>query len=403
MDDLPFKLPLILDGEITQNILKSTNMPEEECPESWICRHKDALQKLVYQYIAAGSQAVVVPSYGANRHTLKKFGLSDFTEKLNSELVDIIKNAARSEVLICGGLGPLNIVYDEDSEISFEEMIDIYRQQISALKNAGADFLIFVSMTSLCEMRAGMFAAKELDMPAMFAVCADDTGLTPRGTSLLSSIVTMHALGAAAVGMDSFDFSDSLLEILKNVSSYSKIPLLALPNCHSFDSAGYKELEENIKNYINAGVCVLGGGKNSLPSHISVMRKVTDSINAPEIEKFRYRAATNESETYFLLDDENICLSQPIECGYDMADDLIDMEDERVNMLLVKVNSFYDAKFLSFNAYMARLPIAIKADSEEVLEYALLLYQGVAVISSSCDISEEKLKKISEKYGAIII
>ena len=119
----------------------------------------------------------------------------------------------------------------------------------------------------------------------------------------------------------------------------------------------------------------------------------------PSHEPDHYAAAI-ESEVFFLSDD--IELSKPITCTYDLSDDLIDLEDEQVNVALVEINSQEDADILIENASMTRLPIDILVHDLSILEYTLRNFQGRLLVDTDCGFPKEQLKPITDKYGAIL-
>lgn len=111
-------------------------------------------------------------------------------------------------------------------------------------------------------------------------------------------------------------------------------------------------------------------------------------------------AAAIEGETFFLGDD--IILSEPLFCSSQLEDDIIDLEDERINTVLVQVESMDDALLLSEQGKMTRLPIAVHCDNAPVLDAALRYFQGRLIVDSNCALEEEELIPLVSKYGAIL-
>ena len=58
-------------------------------------------------------------------------------------------------------------------------------------------------------------------------------------------------------------------------------------------------------------------------------------------------------------------MSDPVECDLDLADNLIDMEDEQVSAVLVHIRNREDALLFAENAHMSRLPVCFLADGPE--------------------------------------
>ena len=83
--------PLILDGA-TGTELTKRGMPQGVCTERFVLEHPDIITGLQQEYIAAGSDAVLAPTFGANRSTLERHGFnSEEVESVCRNLFAITK------------------------------------------------------------------------------------------------------------------------------------------------------------------------------------------------------------------------------------------------------------------------------------------------------------------------
>ncbi len=78
--------PFLLDGATGTEMLRR-GMPNGACTEQWILEHPEALIELQRGYVAAGSQAVYAPTFGANAVSLGRHGLQDKVWEYNHALV----------------------------------------------------------------------------------------------------------------------------------------------------------------------------------------------------------------------------------------------------------------------------------------------------------------------------
>ena len=84
---------------------------------------------------------------------------------------------------------------------AFEELIEVYKEQIRYLVEAGVDLLVIETMMSLQETRAALIAAKEVcDLPVMVTMTFESDGRTLYGTDAVTAAVVLESLGADAVG-----------------------------------------------------------------------------------------------------------------------------------------------------------------------------------------------------------
>ena len=87
--------------------------------------------------------------------------------------------------------------------LPFEDLIDIYKEQIGYLADAGVDLLVVETMMSLQECRAAVIAAKETtDLPVMVTLTFNEDGRTLFGTDPATASLVLTALGVDAVGVN---------------------------------------------------------------------------------------------------------------------------------------------------------------------------------------------------------
>ena len=159
---------LFLDGATGSN-LQRQGMPVGVCPELWITEHEEIMSGLQKAYLEAGTNILYAPTFTANRIKLKEFDLEDRIEELNHKLVEISKRAADGKALVAGDLTMTGQQLKPMGPLDFEELIDVYKEQIRYITEAGADLLVVETMMSLQESRAALIAAKETcqDIPVM--------------------------------------------------------------------------------------------------------------------------------------------------------------------------------------------------------------------------------------------
>ena len=79
---------------------------------------------------------------------------------------------------------------------------DLYREQVRALDEAGVDFIIIETQTSLADMRAAVLASRATDLPVFVTITVDPSGHTLTGGSLLPTILTLQAMDVDAIGLN---------------------------------------------------------------------------------------------------------------------------------------------------------------------------------------------------------
>ena len=193
---------VVLDGG-TGSMLQAAGMPAGVCPEQWILEHREIMLDIQRQYIEAGSNIIYAPTFGGNRVKLSEYGLEGDIERINKELVAISREAVAGKEG-CYVAGDITMTGEQLYPIgtrTFEELVEIYKEQLSYLYEAGIDLVVVETMMSLQECRAALLAVKETsDLPVMVSLSFNEDGRTLYGTDPKTAVVVLQSMGAAAVG-----------------------------------------------------------------------------------------------------------------------------------------------------------------------------------------------------------
>ena len=140
--------PVILDGATGTN-LQQDGMPSGVCPEDWIRHHKEKMIKLQKEYVEAGSQILYAPTFTASRIKLAEYGLEDELEDINRAMVRISREAADGRAYVAGDLSMTGHQLYPTGDMMFEELVDIYKEQVAAILKEGVDLFVVETMMSL--------------------------------------------------------------------------------------------------------------------------------------------------------------------------------------------------------------------------------------------------------------
>ena len=109
MDTIPpLSLPILLDGATGSELYKR-GMPAGACTEQWVLGHPEALLELQRGYVAAGSQVLIAPTFGANRVRLEQHGIFGQVADYNRRLVELSRQAAGGRALVAGDMAPTGL------------------------------------------------------------------------------------------------------------------------------------------------------------------------------------------------------------------------------------------------------------------------------------------------------
>lgn len=427
--------PILLDGATGSNLQKR-GMSAGVCPEQWILEHREIMISLQRDFIDAGSRIVYAPTFTANRIKLKEYGLESQIRRMNLELVALSKEAAGDRAFVAGDLTMTGEQLAPMGRLDFEELVDIYKEQIGFLAEAGADLLVVETMMSLQETRAALIAAGEVcDLPVMATMTFEADGRSLYGTDAMTAAVVLESLGADAVGANCSTGPDKMVDVIRTMASVTTVPIIAKPNAGlpSLDGDGntvYDMAPEafgsGMRTLVEAGAAIVGGCCGTTPEHIRELYRQAGGMEIVHREPSGRRFLTSERRTVafglednFMIVGERINptgkkkLQEQLRAGsMEMVSDFAE-EQEACGAGILDINmgmSGVDEKALMLQAIetvcgITDLPLSLDSSHVDVLEAALRRYPGRALINS---ISYEKAKleallPIARKYGAMFV
>ena len=274
------KGPLILDGATGSN-LRLMGMPAGVCTEKWVNEHPEAIQKLQKAYVDAGSMVVYAPTFMANRISLKNVGLEEEIERFNKENVKLSKDAVGDRALVAGNLSTTSQPLEPVGTMTYETLLEVYKEQIRYLVEAGVDYLAAETLLSLEEAMVICDAAAEVcDLPLTISFTCEGDGRMYFGGNVTDAALVLQEMGVDAVGVNCSVGPDQLIALVKNLKENLEIPILVKPNAgipqiDELGQAHYNMSEETfaqcMKKLHEVGASVLGGCCGTTPEYIRKM------------------------------------------------------------------------------------------------------------------------------------
>ncbi|MEJ2197125.1 MAG: homocysteine S-methyltransferase family protein [Desulfuromonadales bacterium] len=275
---------LILDGAMG-SLLQERGLSPGGCPEEMNRNAPEAVIGIHAEYAEAGADILIANSFGGNRVKLANYNLGNAVDELNRRAVALARKAAPAGVFVGGSVGPTGRFVEPVGDAGFDEMIDIFAEQISSLAGAGADLISFQSFLDIRELRAGVIACRDVcSLPVIAQMTFDDGGRTVLGTPPSAAAVTLDALRVDVIGANCGLGIDGIHDVLDEMRQVTPRPLIAQANAglptHSNGQTIFPATPEEMTSYnerlIALGVRVVGGCCGTTPRHIRVMR---DALN----------------------------------------------------------------------------------------------------------------------------
>lgn len=445
---------ILFDGGMG-TMLQARGLKTGEIPERWNFDHPEDITAIHREYVASGADVITTNTFGANS---KKYGGS--VEEVISAAVKLARAAGPQFVAL--DIGPTGAMLRPLGDFEFDDAYELFKEQVIAGSNAGADIILIETMTDLSEAKAAVLAAKEnSDLPVVVSMSYEKNGRTFLGAGAACAAVTFSGLGVDALGVNCSVGPDDLVDVVDELCRYSSVPVIVQANAglpsvvegRTVYSVGAEKYAESVARFLKKGrkkgACVqlLGGCCGTTPDHIRKLNELTavasfSDIDAGSMESAGRRFAAEFAEA----DDEDIMSDKALVCS---SSEIIDYDSktavvgERINPTGKKRISAalregnYDlitaeaqkecefgAEILDVNAGLADIdeksvlkelvyqlegacnaPLQIDTTDPGALEAAVRVYAGKPIINS-VNGKEENMRQIlpiAAKYGAALI
>lgn len=276
------KGPVLLDGG-TGSCLRSMGMPAGVCTEQWVYDHPDVIGKLQKDYADAGSQIIYAPTFGANRASLDNMGLADRLEELNRTLVRRTLENIGDRVLVAGDLSTTGKAMEPYGPMTYDGLMEIYKEQIGIIADAGAELLGAETLLSLEEALVICDAARAVcELPLMVSFTCEGDGNLYFGGSIFEAAAALEAMGVDAVGVNCSVGPDQLEAVVRQLRETVSIPIIAKPNAGipvitetgaAVYSMGAEDFTRHLLHLADCGASVIGGCCGTTPDYIRNVKK----------------------------------------------------------------------------------------------------------------------------------
>ena len=419
--------PVILDGGMG-TMLQAKGLRLGEHPELAALEHPDWLLDIHRAYVEAGTQILCANTFGANREKLKRTGRT--VEEVIPPSIAIAKEAAAGRALVALDLGPIGQLLEPTGTLDFETAVDIFAQEVRAAVSAGADLVMIETMTDLQECRAALLAVKEnSDLPVLVSLTYEERGRTFLGHAPACAALTLEGMGADAIGINCSLGPREMPALVEELVRWTNLPIMVKPNAGLPDpgGAGYDitadEFAAAMAELTDLGVKLYGGCCGTTPEYIaklcgalegktiqeaprSVPAAVCSPVQVVPIDRTRVigerinPTGKKRMKEALLREDVDYMLGQALEqtqAGADILDVNVGLPEIDEAGMMVKVVKALQG--------VTDAPLQLDSTRPEVLEKALRVYCGKAIVNSVNGDEEvlEAILPLVKKYGAAVV
>lgn len=418
---------ILLDGAMG-TMLQAAGLGLGERPELFGLEHPEVVEGVHRAYLEAGSRVLYANTFGANAHKLSGTGCT--VEEVIAANVSTARRVAGDRAKVALDVGPIGELLEPMGTLSFEDAYEIYGQMVRAGEAAGADLVVFETMTDLAEVRAAVLAAREQSekkLPIWVTMSFEASGRTFTGTTVACMACTLSALGVDAMGVNCSLGPKEILPLIREMGEWTAKPLIVKPNAGLPDPATGQydmdaaEFARQMEAFTALGVHILGGCCGTTPAFIralaglepaepeerpaprqgvcsashmtelSGVRVIGERINPTG--KKRFQQALRERDFNYIMERA----IEQAEAGADILDINVGLpgidEPEMMTQVVRAVQSVVD------------LPLQIDSSDPAAIEAGLRACTGRAIVNS-VNAEPENLRRILplvRKYGAAVV
>lgn len=431
----------------------------KNCNEVLNLVRPDVVETIHLQYLEAGADIIETNTFNANRVSLSDFGLEDLVKEINVAAVHIARQSVAKfrernplrPCFVAGAIGPTtrsaSVVVDaerpEYRAITWDELVEAYKEQAAALLEAGADILLCETTFDTLNLKAALFAIQELfdegapQVPVMASLFIDLAGGNLSGQTLEAIWYSIMHAPLLSVGLNCSFGPDLMRPFIEELSNLTDRYLSAYPNAGLPNALGEYDLQPEAMATMlrewaeNGWLNIVGGCCGTTPEHIQAIAQVMQGIPPRQpapTSPYTCLSGTHplviRPETNFVNIGERtnvtgspkfakLILSgkyeealgvarQQVENGAQMID--VNMDEgllegeEAMRTFLTLIQGEPDIN---------RVPIMIDSSKFSVIEAGLKCTPGKSVVNSlSLKEGEEKFKEQARKvrrYGAAVV
>jgi 5-methyltetrahydrofolate--homocysteine methyltransferase len=271
----------------------------------------DVIETIARSYLDAGSDILSTNTFSSTQISQADYGAEHLVRELNIANAQIARRLADEYQardgrprFVAGSVGPTNKTLSLSPdvndpgyrEIDFDTLKGVYREQVDALLEGGADFILIETVFDTLNAKAGIMAVLEAqddlgrDVPLMISMTLTDlSGRNLSGHTVEAFWYAVRHAKPVTIGLNCSFGAEQLRPHVKLLSGIAETLIMVYPNAGLPNELGqYDELPEQtaafVREWAEAGqVNILGGCCGSTPGHIAAMHKVVAGISPRQL------------------------------------------------------------------------------------------------------------------------
>lgn len=244
---------LIFDGAMGTN-LQAMNLSAEHfggeqyigCNDYLVITHPQAVEAVHRSFLDVGVDVIQTNTFRSNRITLTEYGLQDLTNEINRQAAEMARQLADEYTsphqprFVAGSMGPTGKLPSANdpqlSNITFDELVEIYHEQAVGLIQGGADLLLIETSQDILEVKAAIHGIRKAHqetgeyLPIQVQVTLDTTGRMLLGTDIQATTAILDGLPIDVIGLNCSTGPEHMRQPIEYLGEHTSLPVSCIPN-----------------------------------------------------------------------------------------------------------------------------------------------------------------------------
>lgn len=267
------------------------------CNDYLVISYPQAVETVHRAFLEVGVDVLETDTFRSNRLTLGEYGLAQQTLQINTSAAALARRLADEYTaktgqprFVAGSIGPSGKLPSADdpelSNISFDELADIFRDQALGLLQGGADLLLIETSQDILEVKAAItgiqkaFEETGIYLPIQAQITLDTTGRMLLGTDIAAALTILEGMPIDVIGLNCSTGPEHMREPIRILGEQSSLPVSCIPNAGlplNVDGQAVYPLEP--EPFANAllefveknNISVVGGCCGTTPAHLKML------------------------------------------------------------------------------------------------------------------------------------
>ncbi|MBI4760540.1 MAG: methionine synthase [Chloroflexi bacterium] len=322
------KKVLVFDGAMGTSLQKQ-NLTAEHfggeqyngCNDYLVVSYPETVEKVHRSFLEAGVDVIETNTFRSNRITMKEYGLQDRVLEINETAARLARRLADEYAgtqvdrytgtqvdtehatpdlrpstsdahprFVAGSIGPSGKLPSADdpqlSDVTFDELVDVFREQAVGLIRGGVDLLLIETSQDILEVKAAIvgihkaFEETGVYLPIQAQVTLDTTGRMLLGTDINAALAILEGMGIDVIGLNCSTGPEHMREPIRILGETSALPVSCIPNAGlplNVDGQAVYPLEpepfanDMFEFVTKHNVRVVGGCCGTTPDHLRLL------------------------------------------------------------------------------------------------------------------------------------